>query len=216
MRISRTGSLTSGWCVRNSVGFHRRTLLSAKVPLLAAFVACSPSEHQRSDTAIAQRATTESLTERTLADTLATVCKSSGRRGSVLVAKLDPEEAESGITFKLLGDGAGPGVVLCRDTLYADAAALLGLMEDSASVSESQGRALIDAKATQIPAYRHQGVLYVAVAPFARQRRALFLPSPDHAMDATVWPRVTLLHLEKSGNTRGRAYKAAVREGLLR
>src|SRR3712207_2843292 len=92
------------------------------------------------------------------AETLAATCPTSGRRGSVLVARPDPGEEETGITFKLLGDGAGPGVVLCRDVLYADATALLGLMGERAAVGLHDGRAVIDARTTDIPAYRHEGV----------------------------------------------------------
>ena len=34
-------------------------------------------------------------------------------------------------------------------------------------------------------------------------------------MDATVWPRESLLHLKSAGLAQGAAYQAAVREGLL-
>ncbi|HJP59214.1 MAG TPA: hypothetical protein VJ865_04430 [Gemmatimonadaceae bacterium] len=131
------------------------------------------------------------------------------------MARVDPKVEEGGVAFDLLGDGAGSGVVLCRDVLYADVNALMKLMGDSTSVSETDGFATIGGGSTAIPAYDHRGVLYVAVAPFARSRQALLLPSPDHRMDATVWPRQALLHLKRSGLTQGRAYQSAVREGLL-
>ncbi|HKR09870.1 MAG TPA: hypothetical protein VJS39_11810 [Gemmatimonadaceae bacterium] len=131
------------------------------------------------------------------------------------MARTDPKVEEGGVAFDLLGDGAGTGVVLCRDVLYADVSALTKLMGDSTKVSENDGLAVVDGAATGIAAYPHEGVLYVAVAPFVRSRRALLLPSPDHRMDATVWPREALLHLKRSGLTQGRAYQAAVREGLL-
>jgi hypothetical protein len=193
-----------------------RGLASGTFALLLASGACSsPERRAQSDTAAPRVDTTASSHDGALADTLAAVCPTAGRRGSVLVARVAPEEEETGITFKLLGDGVGPGVVLCRDVLYADATALLGLMDEEGTIAERQGRAVIDTSPTQIPAYRHDGALYVAVAPFARHRRALFVPSSDQPMDATVWPRTTLLHLKASGMTRGAAYQAAVREGLL-
>ena len=150
-----------------------------------------------------------------LADTLAATCPATGRRGSVLVARIDPQEEETGIAFKLLGDGAGPGVVLCRGVIYADVDTLLSLMGETGTTSESNGFAVIDSVITKIPAYRHEGVPYVAVQPFARHRRALFFPSREQPMDATVWPRESLLHLKAAGLTQGAAYQAAVREGLL-
>ncbi|HJQ11233.1 MAG TPA: hypothetical protein VJ840_09405 [Gemmatimonadaceae bacterium] len=119
------------------------------------------------------------------------------------------------MAFDLLGNGAGPGVVLCRGVLYADVGSLMKLIGDTSRVSESDGLAVIDGAPSVIPAYDHQGVLYVEVAPFTRNRRAVLLPSPDHAMDATVWPRAALLHLKKSGLTQGRAYQTAVRERLV-
>lgn len=151
-----------------------------------------------------------------LADTLASSCPTVGRRGSVLVARVAPEEEETGISFKILGNGAGPGVVLCREVLYADARSLLALMGERGTVSMAKGRAIIDATSTDIPAYIHGDVVYVAVAPFARQRRALFTPSDGHPQDATIFPQVTLVHLKASGNTGAAAYQAAVREGLLK
>jgi hypothetical protein len=131
------------------------------------------------------------------------------------VARVDPKVEEGGVAFELLGGKTNSGVVLCHDALYADASALTKLMGDSVSVSENEGFAIVDHASTTIPAYNHAGVLYVAVAPFALNRRALLLPSPGRRMDATVWPRQALLHLKRSGLTQGRAYQTAVREGLL-
>jgi len=150
----------------------------------------------------------------TLADSLAAVCPDSGSRGSVQVAWPDSNEAETGIGFKLLGDGAGPGVVLCRSVIYADGDTLLSLMGEPGSVSERNGFAVIDSTVTQIPAYRHHGVPYVAVRPFARHRRAVYLES-GQPMDAIVWPREALRHLKAAGLTQGRAYQTAVREGFV-
>lgn len=179
--------------------------------------ACSSQEKNANsrDSGIDQSATNSPTQAGALADTLTTVCPAGAGRGSILVARVAPEVEEGGIAFKLLGDGAGPGVVLCRDVLYADVTALSELMGDSVAVNEHQGQLLIGARPTQIQAYRHDGVFYAAVAPFARHRRALLMPSADHPMDATIWPRATLLHLKASGNTRGSVYQAAVREGLL-
>jgi hypothetical protein len=148
-------------------------------------------------------------------DTLATICPDSGRRGSVLVARPDASDEESRVSFKLLGDGAGPGVVLCRDVLYADAAALLEMMGEQGTVTMSAGSALIDSARTSVPAYLHEGIPYVAVGPFARHRRALLVPSTDHPMDATIWPRETLLHMKSLGGDQSGVYDRAVREGLF-
>lgn len=186
--------------------------------LLLAAAGCSSSEHREqagTATSTPVAAETRSSPSGALADSLSRLCPTTGRRGSVLVARVDPKVEEGGVAFDLLGDGAGPGVVLCREVLYADGNALMALMGDSAKVAESDGLASIDGAPTQIPAYNHEAVLYVAVAPFARQRRAVLLPSPDHPMDATVWPRRALLHLKRSGLTQGRAYQAAVRDGLV-
>lgn len=179
--------------------------------------ACSSSEqNSRANGSTTVRETTASrLTPTsTLADSLATICPDSGSRGSVQVARPDSNEAETGIAFRLLGNGAGPGVVLCRSVIYADGDTLLSLMGEPGSVSERNGFAVIDSTVTQIPAYRHEGVPYVAVRAFARHRRALYLPS-GQPMDAIVWPREALLHLKAAGLTQGRAYQTAVREGLL-
>jgi len=45
--------------------------------------------------------------------------------------------------------------------------------------------------------------------------RALLVPSPDHPMDATIWPRETLLHMKSLGGDRSALYDQAVREGLF-
>ena len=187
------------------------------VAIMFALGACSSSERnsQTSGSTTARETTTSRLTPTsTLADSLAAICPDSGSRGSVQVARPDPNEAETGIAFRLLGNGAGPGVVLCRSVIYADGDTLLSLMGESGSVSERNGFAVIDSTLTEIPAYRHQGVAYVDVRPFARHRRALYLQS-GQPMDAIVWPREALLHLKAAGLTQGRAYQTAVREGLL-
>lgn len=147
-------------------------------------------------------------------DSLTRICESTGRRGSVLVARVDTTVEEGGVAFDLLGDGAGPGVVLCRDTLYADAARLAAMMGDAAKIAATNGRATIDGRMTEIRTYHHEGVQYVAVRPFARNRRAYYMPSMDQPMDATVWPRAALMHLKRSGLTQGRAWQGAVSEGL--
>jgi hypothetical protein len=137
------------------------------------------------------------------------------QRGSVLVARPDSTEEESQVSFKLLGDGAGPGVVLCRNVLYARADTLLTLMGERASVGLSGGRAVIDGKPTQIQAYLQDAVPYVELAPFARRRQALLIQGTEHRMDATIWPRKTLLHLKALGPSRRGLYDSAVRAGLL-
>ncbi len=133
----------------------------------------------------------------------------------MLVARTDPKEEESQVSFKLLGDGAGPGVVLCRNVLYAQADTLLILMGESGTVALRGGRAVIDGRATEIQAYLHDGVPYVAVAPFARSRQALLIQGTEHRMDATLWPKETLLHMKALGPSRRGLYDSAVREGLL-
>jgi hypothetical protein len=186
--------------------------------LLVTLGACSSPEQrsQLPETSAAREvAKGPSTPASLLADSLAAICPATGRRGSVQVARVDPAEAETGIAFKLLGDGSGPGVVLCHGVLYAEMDTLLVLMGEPGTATESNGLAVIDSTVTQIPAYRHQGEPYVAVRPFARHRRALFFPSREQPMDATVWPRESLLHLKTAGLTQGAAYQAAVREGLL-
>ena len=81
-------------------------------------------------------------------------------------------------------------------------------------MSAGTGRAVIDSTVTEIPAYRHDGEIYVAVQPFALQRRALWAPS-DHPQDGTIWPQETLQHLKAVGRT-GRIWQTALREGLVR
>jgi len=171
--------------------------------------ACSGQRDDRRDSA------GPPISSNSLADSLAIDCPATGQRGSVLVARPDPKEEESLVSFALLGDGAGPGVVLCRGVLYADVAALLKLMDEHAIVSSGQGRATIDSTVTDIPAYRHESDLYVAVAPFARHRRALWVPSDAHPQDGTIWPQRALLHLKAGGRTSG-IWQSAVREGLVR
>lgn len=215
MLINRTELPTRSWSAHN---FNLMRYLTRKASaLLVCLGACSSTERQSevSESATARDATTtQLLATSTLADSLTAICPDSGRRGSVQVARPDSNEAETGIAFKLLGDGAGPGVVLCRSVIYADGDTLLSMMGEPGSVSERNGFAMIDSTLTQIPAYRHQGVPYVAVRPFARHRRAVYLQS-EQPMDAIVWPREALLHLKAAGLTQGRAYQTAVREGLL-
>ena len=187
MQTGRIASLTGSLCARRS--------LAVAMAALLLMGACSSREPA-------------------IADTLARICPDSARRGSVLVARPDDKDEESRVTFKLLGDGAGPGVVLCRDVLYADAAALLGLMGERGTVTVSAGNAVIDSTRTTIPAYLHDSIPYVAVTPFARHRRALLVPNTDHPMDATIWPRETLLHMKSLGGDRRGVYDQAVREGL--
>lgn len=187
------------------------------VALLMTSAACSSTEKNANsrDSASDRGTAAQTVQGGSLADTLASVCPSASRRGSILVARVAPEIEEGGIAFGLLGDGTGPGVVLCRDVLYADVAALLKLMGEDVAATDRQGRVVIDATPTEIQSYRHDSVLYGAVAPLARHFRALLVLSPDHPFDATIWPRTALLHLKKTGLTQGSAYQSAVREGLL-
>jgi hypothetical protein len=187
------------------------------VGALIAAGACSPSDESAlPNGSVTARDTTRVLLQAAsnLADSLAAICPDSARRGSVQVARPDSNEAETGIAFALMGDGAGPGAILCRDVIYARADTLLSVMGEPGSVSERNGFAVIDSMTTRIPAYRHDGVTYVAVRPFARHRRAVYLDG-GQPMDAIVWPRAALLHLKAAGLTQGRAYQTAVREGLL-
>ncbi len=201
----------------------RPPVLRRRVPrsvygLLLCLAACSPRERDDAQGGVATSHVgggDEIAQLEARADTLAATCPTSGRRGSVLVARPDPTEEETGITFKILGDGAGPGVVLCRDVLYADAAALLGLMGEQATVGFDGGSAILGGRATDVRGYRHGDTVYVDVRALARNRRALLVPSPDHPMDVTIWPSTTLAHMKSAGMTRGAAYEAAVREGLV-
>jgi len=211
MRINRTASLTRGSCVRSRI-LRDPAALALAVSLAVAACFSKDSGSAAPDTG--QAITHTAAAPATLADSLAAVCPDSGSRGSVQVAWPDSNEAETGIGFKLLGDGAGPGVVLCRSVIYADGDTLLSLMGEPGSVSERNGFAVIDSTVTQIPAYRHHGVPYVAVRPFARHRRAVYLES-GQPMDAIVWPREALRHLKAAGLTQGRAYRTAVREGFV-
>ena len=185
------------------------TLTRRALILIVAVGACSPQRDDRADSARVP------IAGNRLADSLAIDCPATGQPGSVLVARPDPNEEESLVSFALLGGGAGPGVTLCRGVLYADVAALLKLMGEHAIVTGGNGKAIFDSSATDIPAYRHEGDLYVAIAPFARRRRALWVPSEDHPQDGTLWPQRTLLHLKAGGRTSG-VWQSAVREGLVR
>lgn len=189
---------------------------NAAAVLLLGFGACSIQDRDSSASdSITAAIASESTRASAPAENLAAICPGTGQRGSILVARIAPEEEESGISFKLLGDGAGPGVVLCGDDLYADVAALLALMGERGAVTISGATAVIDGKHTAIPAYMNESVIYVAVAPFARSRHALLMRRTDHRMDATIWPRETLLHLKTLGPDRRGLYDSAVRAGLL-
>ena len=211
MPISRIALRTRGWFVRNRI-LRDPAALATAVSLAVA--ACSSKDSGSAAPDTGQAITNTAAAPATLPDSLAAICPDSGSRGSVQVAWPDSTEAETGIGFRLLGDGAGPGVVLCRSVIYADGDTLLSLMGEPGSVSERNGFAVIDSTVTQIPAYRHRGVPYVAVRPFARHRRAVYLES-GQPMDAIVWPREALRHLKAAGLTQGRAYQTAVREGLV-
>jgi hypothetical protein len=180
------------------IGLRTGSWCALKV-LAAVAVACSSPEQA----------------ETVVTDTLAAVCAQNSVRGSVLVARPDPAEEESQVSFKLLGDGAGPGVVLCHDILYADADTLLTLMGESGTVAVSDGHAVIDGRATQIQAYLRDGIAYVALDPFARSRQALLVQSREHRMDATLWPKAALLHMKALGPSRRGLYDSAVSKGLL-
>ena len=180
-------------------------------------ISCAVQERdsRASDSAGTAATVREGIRDSAATSDLTTVCSGSGKRGSILVARVAPEEEEAGISFRLLGDGAGPGVVLCGDDLYADVAVLVALMGEQARVHSSDGHAIIDGRRTELPAYFHEGVVYVAVAPFARSRRALLVRRDDHRMDATIWPRATLLHMKTVGPERRGVYDSAVRAGLF-
>ena len=216
MLINHIGSPTRSLCARKSSIRARASIGELCASLLMMSGACTPSENnsqsgqqsERKDSAIVQLPAGSSL-----ADSLSAACPKTGQRGSVLVARLDSTEAETGIAFKLLGDGAGPGVVLCKDLIYADVRALTAMMDSSDAIPV---RTSVDtANLRNVQTYAHDGVLYANVEQLAKQRRALFFPSREQRQDATVWPRKTLLHLKSAGLTQGAAYKAAVREGLL-
>jgi hypothetical protein len=206
MPINRIASHTRSWSA----------LRRGALVILAAAGCAPPQQETRVDTISAVEAggVIRTPPKDVRADSLSKVCPALGKRGSLQVARVDAKVEEGGVAFDLLGDGAGDGVVLCRDVLYADLDALKKLMRDTSQVSEHDGVAVIDGAPSTVTAYDHDGVLYVAVRPFARTRGALVLSS-ERPTDAIVWPRRALLHLKKSGLTQGRAYQTAVREGLL-
>jgi hypothetical protein len=187
--------------------------VAAMVLLLAG---CSPRDENRPKVVADETTPTRPATETPALESFASICPSSARRGSVQVARVAPEVEEGGVAFGLLGDGVGPGVLLCRDTLYADANALMKLMGERDSVVDREGTAVLGARLTRIPVYQHDGVPYVEVAALARDRRALMLQRGEQRQDAVVWPQPALRHLKASGLTEGDAYKDAVREGLIR
>jgi len=204
MRTGRIGSLTGSSCARR--------WSCVRLAMTLAVAACSVEKKSEGPSdSVAHAGITQAAS---VADTLARVCQRA-QRGSVLVARPDSTEEESQVSFKLLGNGAGPGVVLCRDVLYADADTLLSLMGERGTVTLSDGRAVIDGRPTGIQAYLHDGVPYVALAPFARSRQALLVQRTEHRMDATLWPKETLLHMKALGPSRRGLYDSAVREGLL-
>jgi hypothetical protein len=88
-------------------------------------------------------------------------------------------------------------------------------MGERGTVTLSDGRAVIDGRPTGIQAYLHDGEPYVALVPFARSRQALLVQRTEHRMDATLWPKETLLHMKSLGPSRRGLYDSAVREGLL-
>lgn len=143
------------------------------------------------------------------------ICPATMQRGSIQVARVDPKVEEGGVAFDLLGDGASGDVIACGDTLYADVHRLMQLMADSSKVVNASGSAVVDGQATITRTRYYNGLPYVRVDSFARNRRALMLANPGHPTDAVIWPRKALLYLKASGLTAGRAYKTAVSEGLL-
>lgn len=184
--------------------------------MVLVFTGCSP-QSDRAPKAVAGDTTAGKPAIHTpVVESLGSICPSAARRGSVQVARVAPEVEEGGVAFDLLGDGLGPGVLLCRDTLYADANALLRMMGERDSVVERDGMAVFGARVTRIPLHEHDGVPYIDVAALARDRRALMLPRGEQRQDAVVWPQPALRHLKASGLTQGDAYKSAVREGLIR
>jgi hypothetical protein len=204
MQTSHIALPTRGLCVPDIQVVRRAGLI---LGVIMGAASCSKSDTR-------SEAVVQDTQRSAVADSLTRICESTGRRGSLLVARVDSTVEEGGVAFDMLGDGAGPGVVLCQDSLYADVVALTALMRDTVHVTEKDGLAVIDGRQVQIPAYYHEGALHVAARPFVRTRRAYFMPSPDHPMDATVWPRSALLHLKASGLTQGRAYQGAFSEGL--
>ena len=182
--------------------------------MLAAGGCSSADQGTRSDSAATSIGTAHSSPSGAHADSLSKLCPTIGERGSLQVARVDPKVEEGGVAFDVLGDGVGDGVVLCGDSLYADVASLSSMMGDTLNVSKTEGVAVINGAPTAITAYDHQGVLYVAVQPFVRYRRAVLLRG-EQPVDAIVWPQQALSHLKKSGLTEGRAYQTAVRDGLL-
>ena len=125
MQINRTESPTRSSFARSRILLNPAALALA---LLLALAACSSKEQGSAARDTGQTAANTVATPVTLADSLAAICPDSGRRGSVQVAWPDSNEAETGIGFRLLGNGAGPGVVLCRNVIYADGDTLLSLM----------------------------------------------------------------------------------------
>ena len=206
MPTSRIASPTRNWFALSSVA-------------LAVTVAgaCSPPRSAaESDSVDITQGRTQTASESNLnSQSLSSICPTLTRRGSIQVARVDLKVEEGGVAFDLLDDGAGQGVMACGDTLYADVHALMRLMADSSSVMSGTGAAASDGKAANAQTGYYDGVPYVRVNSFAQNRRALVLESPGQPTDVVIWPRKTLLHLKASGLTAGRAYKAAVSEGLL-
>lgn len=206
MLTSRIASPTRSWFALSRVA----------LAVTVAGACSSPRSAAESDSGgvIENRAQTASEPDVNL-EAHSSICPTMTQRGSIQVARVDPKVEEGGVAFGLLGDGAGEGVVACGDTLYADVNALLHLMADSSSVASGTGTAVLDGIATNARAGYYKGVLYVRVDSLARNRRALVLATPGQPGNVVIWPRKALLHLKASGLTAGRAYKAAVRQGLL-
>jgi hypothetical protein len=182
---------------------------------LLVFAGCSQSDDTQTSTPGREMSGKQPATASSPVGSLGSACPSPLKPGSVQVARVAPEEAETGIAFDLLGDGAGPGVLACSDVIYADARALMSLMGNRDSVSERDGRLVVGTRSTAITVYRHDRVAYARVADLAQDRRALFLQRGEHRMDAVVWPQPALRHLKDAGLTQGAAYQTALREGLI-
>lgn len=185
--------------------------------LLAGICACSPSRDAaredgvatesaggvRADSSPEPRATSARASD-SLDATL--------RQATIQVARVAPEIEEGGVAFDVLG---GTSALHSGDILYADGPALLSLMKENGSLVLETGRVAIDGVRTDIRGYSREGVVFVAVEPFARHFRGVVMTSPHRPGSATIWPRSTLVFLKQTGDTAGGPYQQAKREGLL-
>lgn len=120
---------------------------------------------------------------------------------------------DEGVLEQPVESPSAPGPHFVDGVLYADAAAVAGLLAPGTAVGEAGGVLTLAGRGTGIPARRYGAAVYAPARPLARRLGAY---THEAEGSATLWPRERLCeYLRRRPDPRAAVYCGAQAEGLF-